>query len=187
VSPLRLPLTAGPQEQHVPILASSNLATAKHVIVLFGDPLQDLGIWAYRSVGTESIEKGSMVEFVRTALEPRAANENDTAVVVANTGQLIWHCGSATSMSQRSWLALPRQSAVHPPMQMSRRNKIPSNTNWQEHVECVFEDLLAARGHMISHDAKVDIVGVAEGGLAAVKYLAKNCRCSVPSPYCSCS
>jgi hypothetical protein len=63
-------------------------------------------------------------------------------------------------------------------MQMTRRNKIPRNSNWQEHVECVFEDVLAARGRLISEDAKIDIIGVAEGGLGAVRYLAKNCELS---------
>lgn len=169
-------------------MASQNLGTAKRIVVVFGEPIQDLGIWAYRTVGTESISAGSAISFARAVLGRDESVQDhghvskgskchtDTALVIANTGQLIWHCGSGTAMTQPTWLALPREFAVDPPLQMTRRNKIPRNSNWQEHVECVFEDVLAARGQMVSEDAKIDIIGVAEGGLAAVRYLAKNCE-----------
>ncbi|KKA18197.1 hypothetical protein T310_7865, partial [Rasamsonia emersonii CBS 393.64] len=68
LSTLRLPLNAGPKEQHVPILASQNLGTAKRIVVVFGEPIQDLGIWAYRTVGTESISAGSAISFARAVL-----------------------------------------------------------------------------------------------------------------------
>lgn len=60
-------------------------------------------------------------------------------------------------------------------MTMSQRNKIPGNERWQEHVECVFEEVLAARGKLVRTDAKIDVVGVAEGGLAAIRYLSMDC------------
>lgn len=34
---------------------------------------------------------------------------------------------------------------------------------WQEHVECVSEEVLAARGKLVKADAKIDVVGDAEG------------------------
>lgn len=189
MSEFRLPVNAGPKEQHVPILISSNLNTAKRIVVVFGEPIQDLGIWAYRTIGTESISTGSAISFAKAVLYQHKGQDHeqgskggehqaDTALVLANTGQLIWHCGSATAMTQPTWLALPRESAVDPPMQMTRRNKIPRNSKWQEHVECVFEEVLATRGQMIREDAKIDIIAVSEGGLAVVRYLARNCESS---------
>lgn len=187
VSTLRLPLGAAADEPHVPILLSSNLRRAKRVVVVLGSPMQDLGIWAYRTVGTESIAEGTVVSFVKAVLDDgrdRASSEpGDTAVVIANTGQLLYHRGSGRAISQRTWLALPRESAVHPGLKITTRNKVLRNGSWQEHVECVFDDVLAARGRIVSEDARFDIVGVAEGGLAAVRYLARNCGCSPDHPH----
>ncbi|CBF77154.1 predicted protein [Aspergillus nidulans FGSC A4] len=71
-------------------------------------------------------------------------------------------------------LALPRPSAVDPPLAETRRNKIPENRNWQEHVNSVFEGILAARGRLVRRDAKIEIIGASEGGLGAVRYLVRN-------------
>ncbi|KAL2223180.1 Arb2 domain-containing protein [Thermoascus aurantiacus ATCC 26904] len=180
LSTLQLPLTAGPEEPHVPILVSSNLSSAKRVIVVFGEPCQDLGIWAYRTIGKDGIDAGSAVAFAKAVLgrdkgtETGSEEKTDTALVIANCGQLIWHCGSRRAITHPSWLALPRESAVDPPLRMTHRNKIPRNKDWQEHVECVFEEILAARGRFLREDAKIDIIGLVEGGLGAVRYLAKN-------------
>lgn len=190
---LRLPLTSSPKEPHVPILVSSNLSTAKRIIVVLGEPIQDLGIWAYRSVGMEGINAGSAVSLAQEILHPQKKQDDhqqqeapasngkpqhvtsDTALILANTGQLIWHCGGRRAITHASWMALPRRSAVDQPYTMTSRNTIPENTNWQEHVECVFEDVLAARGRLVREDAKIDVIGVTEGGLGAVRYLASNC------------
>jgi hypothetical protein len=75
-------------------------------------------------------------------------------------------------------LALPRPSAVDPPLAETRRNKIPENRNWQEHVNSVFEGILAARGRLVRRDAKIEIIGASEGGLGAVRYLVRNCMWS---------
>lgn len=190
---LRLPLTFTPKEPHVPILVSANLSTASRIIVVFGEPNQDLGIWAYRSVGMEGINAGSAVSLAQEILHP-SANESpgsdssngqkqqqkiksDTALILANTGQLIWHCGGRRAVTQPTWHALPRRSAVDPPLTMSGRNEIPGNTKWQEHIEYVFEEVLAARGRLVREDAKIDIIGVAEGGLGAIRYLTSDCTC----------
>jgi hypothetical protein len=183
---LRLPLISTPTEPHVPIMVSANLSTASRIIVVFGEPVQDLGIWAYRSVGTDGIDAGSAVSLARAVLYPETKQEGtnteastkrgDTALVLANTGQLIWNCGARKAMTLPSWLAHPRSSAVDPPLMMTRRNKIPENGHWEEHIACVFNEILADRGRLVRADAKIDIVGLADGGLGAVRYLANNCK-----------
>ncbi|RAL00678.1 uncharacterized protein BO80DRAFT_356447 [Aspergillus ibericus CBS 121593] len=179
---LRLPLTAKPTDAHVPILVSKNISSASRVIVVFGEPLQDLGIWAYRTVGKEGIDLGSAVAFAQAVLSKKddadsnATNKDlsDTALVLANTGQLIWHCRSSRAMTLASWPCMPRESAVDSPPAMSHRNKIPGNGNWQEHVNCVFDEILAARGRFVRADAKIGVVGLVDGGLGAIRYLANN-------------
>jgi len=191
---LRLPLTiTGPNEPHVPILVSANLRTASRIIVVFGEPIQDLGIWAYRSIGTNGINAGSAVSLAEHVLyqqqkscqKETTAERNqlsDTALVLANTGQLVWHAAGRKAITMPTWLALPRRSAVDPPQTMTERNKIRGNENWQEHVECVFGEILAARGRLVRADAKIDIVGVAEGGLGVVRYLCDDCTFSYNFP-----
>ncbi|KAL4819332.1 Arb2 domain-containing protein [Aspergillus spinulosporus] len=183
---LCLPLTSGPKKPHVPILVSRNLASASRIILIFGEPVQDLGIWAYRTIGTESINAGSAVDFVKAILQPnqdaesvceiqsKATKKGDVALVLANTGQLVWHCGLGKAMTIATQLALPRPSAVDPPLAETKRNKIPENRNWQEHVDSVFESIFAARGRLVRRDAKIEIIGASEGGLGAVRYLARN-------------
>ncbi|KAH8423336.1 uncharacterized protein LDX57_001094 [Aspergillus melleus] len=186
---LKLPLLSTPGDPHVPVLVSSNLSTASRVIVVLGEPVQDLAIWAYRSVGTEGIDIGSAVRFARavlhsghssrpktgtdkTASTQTVPNHSDTALVLANTGQLIWHCGSQSAMTLQSWLALPRASAVDTPLTMTHRNKIPKNGDWQEHINCVFDEILAPGSRIVRVNAQIQIVGIADGGLGAIRYLA---------------
>ncbi|OOF95955.1 hypothetical protein ASPCADRAFT_405644 [Aspergillus carbonarius ITEM 5010] len=185
---LRLPLTAKPTDPHVPILVSKNISSASRVIVVFGEPIQDLGVWAYRTIGHESIDAGSAVAFARAVLNEKVDadsttdpnskvtnnNLSDTALVLANTGQLVWHCRSRRAMTLASWPCVPRESAVDPPPAMTRRNKIPGNGNWQEHVNYVFDEILAARGRLVRADAKIGVIGLADGGLGAIRYLANN-------------
>ncbi|GKZ25996.1 hypothetical protein AbraIFM66951_001972 [Aspergillus brasiliensis] len=174
---LRLPLTARPTDAHVPILVSKNLSTASRVIVVFGEPVQDLGIWAYRTLSSEGIEVGSAVAFARAVLNQKddtGGAKSDTALVLANTGQLVWHCGSGQAMTLTSWPCIPRESAVDPPLVMTRRNKIPGNGDWQEHIQYVFEEILAVRGRLVRADAKIGVVGLDDGGLGVIRYLASN-------------
>lgn len=191
---LRLPLTASPKEPHVPIFVSSNLSTAKRIIVVFGEPIQDIGIWAYRSVGMQGINAGSAVSLAQEILHPQKKGQqqapksngkpqrvtSDTALILANTGQLIWHCGGQRAITHASWMALPRRSAVDPPYTMTGRNSVPGNANWQEHVVSVFEEVLAARGRLVREDAGIDIIGISEGGLGAIRYLASDCMNPIP-------
>ncbi|PLN80712.1 Arb2 domain-domain-containing protein [Aspergillus taichungensis] len=180
---LRLPLSSSATQPHVPILVSSNISTASRIIVVFGENVQDLGIWAYRNVSSDGIAAGSAVSFARAVLGLESDTENatsaakkiknhETALVLTNPGQLIWHCGSSRAMSLQTWLALPRLSAVDPPDTMSDRNKIPRNETWHGHICHVFETLLNPQGRFVRKDAKIDIIGLADGGLGAIRYLA---------------
>lgn len=173
---LRLPIDASPKSPHVPILVSPSLETKPRIIVVFGEPCQDLGIWAYRTIGREGISTGSAVNFATAILKGSGGvDASSTGLILANPGQLVWHCGGEKAVSLPTWNALPKESAVDPPRRMTYRNSIPGNDNWREHISYVFEEVL---GKMTSTDSRIDIIGLAQGGLGAINYLSKNCRSS---------
>lgn len=177
---LHLPITASPTSQNVPILATPFLQSQSRVIVVFGEPVQDLGIWAYRIIGKEGINIGSAVNFASAVIGSNGdgAEEADQTkqapgLILTNPGQLVWRCETERAISLPTWHALPRRYAVEPPPKMGYRNKIPGNETWQDHITYVFEEVL---GKIVPKNAKIDIVGLAEGGLGAIRYLAEHCK-----------
>jgi len=162
----RLPLNTPSSDPHVPILTSPNLVTAKRVILFFGESVQDLGIFAYRIVGQESISSGSALDFIHAIQSGK--DGDDTAIVIANPGQLIWYRRGQRAMSLKSWDALPRKTGVGNAMRIdSVKNHVPGNYDAKEHVESVLE----AVAKLAREDAKIEIIGINEGAEMAVQYL----------------
>ncbi|KAK3172520.1 hypothetical protein OEA41_005842 [Lepraria neglecta] len=164
-----LPLNAGPTDPHVPILTSSNLATAKRLVLYFGESTQDLGIFAYRIIGQESIASGSALDFVHNIQSGKEGA--DTAIVIANLGQLLWNRRGQRAMTMATWNGLPRKTGVSGPTRIDAiKNHIPGNEGVKEHVASVFTAVeKLARG-----DVAIDIIGIGEGAEEAVEYLDQN-------------
>ena len=161
-----LPMGTPANENHVPILTSANLSTAKRVIVYVGESAQDLGIFAYRLIGSDTIASGSAIQFVENVY---SVAHDDTAIVIANLGQLIWYRRGKQAMSQQTWHAIPRETAVSQPMRVdSVKNRIPKNRNLAEHVACVFEQVV---DKMTNKDAKIQIIGLGDGALELVEFI----------------
>ena len=153
----------------MPILTSANISTAKQIIVYFGDSFQDLGIFAYRTVGQDSIAAGSVINFINAI---QASSSDPPAVVIANLGQSIWYRRGKKALTQVSWRTLPMKTAVSLGFVVDKvKNSIPKNESMAEHVKCVFEDAVGRLAHV---DAKVYVIGVAEGAVEAVEYLQKS-------------
>ena len=162
----RLPTGTSATENHVPILTSSNLSTANRVIVYIGESTQDLGIFAYRLIGSDTIASGSAIQFVNNVYS--IARDNP-AIVIANLGQLIWYRRGKQAMSQQTWHAIPRKTAVSQPMRVDDlKNRIPKNHTFAEHVACVFEQVI---DKMTDKDAKVQIIGLGVGALELVEFM----------------
>ncbi|EPS29990.1 hypothetical protein PDE_04940 [Penicillium oxalicum 114-2] len=157
-------------EPHVPILVSSNMPKAARVTVVFGEPVQDLGIWAYRSVGEDGINFGSAVNFAKGVLGD-SAETSTTALVIANTGQVLWHCASSRAVTQRTWEAADRPVGPWGPATKSWRNEIPGNRDWREHIQYTFEHVISP---WLDPKKCVDIIGLSEGGEYALEYLQRN-------------
>ncbi len=132
--------------------------------------MQDLGIFAHRIIGQESIASGSALDFVH-AIQSRE-DSADTAIVIANLGQLVWYRRGQRAMTIASWNALPRKTGVGNPMRIDpNKNRIPGNRNVKEHVKSVFEEVL---GNLARLDAVIDLIGLGEGAEEAVGYLDQN-------------
>ena len=129
--------------------------------------MQDLGIFAHRIIGQESIASGSALDFVH-AIQSREGS-TDTAIVIANLGQLVWYRRGQRAMTIASWNALPRKTGVGNPMRIDPvKNHVPGNGNIKEHVKSVFEEVL---GKLARQDAVIDLIGLGEGAEEAVGYL----------------
>lgn len=128
--------------------------------------MQDLGVLAYRVIGKESIASGSLLDFVSAIQNDK--DGPDTAVVIANLGQLIWHRRGAKAMTRRNWDALPRKSGVDGPMRMDNvKNRVRGHETPKEHVARVFEML----EECARKDVAIDFIGVGEGAEAATAFL----------------
>lgn len=113
---VHVPLGTPKDEPHIPILASSEISKKQRVIVVLGEGNQDLGIWAYRTVGQKSINQGSAMDFVKDLQNYKAArssssasasgNEGAPGVIIANLGQLVWYRGGRRAMTLITWRAL---------------------------------------------------------------------------------
>ncbi|KAK2734263.1 hypothetical protein FQN57_001724 [Myotisia sp. PD_48] len=189
LSSFNLPVGTANSSPHVPILISPSIYTDQRVIVVLGEPVQDLGIWSYRTVSEDGINVGSAVNFAAAALRQgfRTNGDDDSntpavnsveepsqpsrGLILTNPGQLVWYCGGERAISLPTWLALPRKYAVEPPMKMGFQNKIPGSETWQNHITYVFDEVLAT---LKSRETKIEIIGISEGGLAAVRYLSEH-------------
>ena len=166
---IRLPIGVTAKENHVPVLASNYLSTAKRIIIYVGESCQDLGIFAYRVIGANTIASGSAVEFVKYI---KTASRDPPAIIMANPGQLTWYRRGQRAMTQQTWHAIPRETAVSQPMKTnSGRNLIPQNEDIQKHVACLFEQIVS---NLPGENVKLDIIGIGDGALEVVEYLQQD-------------
>lgn len=171
---LRLPLGALVAERHVPIYVSKDLHHKKRVIVVFGERNQDLGIFSYRSIGEDGIKVGSAQDFANTIINgPKTTSADEVpGIIITNPGQLIWYRGGSRAIGYNEHLNMPRLSAVHGPFRIDPvKNRAPGNSNFTEHVQYVFENVMAG---IVSPDAKFDIIGLEYTGDAVIQYLSDH-------------
>ena len=164
---------------------SSDIAKKQRVIVVLGEGVQDLGIWAYRTVGQKSINEGSAVDFVKavqgqsttssSSLSEDATTETP-GIIIANLGQLVWYRGGRRAMTLRTWQALPRRSAVHMPMRLDMvKNRVPGNEDSERHIEHIFTKVLP---QLLGKDTIVNVIGIGDGAIDTVRFLEANCTLS---------
>jgi len=165
---IRLPLGTGRTDPHIPIFASADLSAFVRIVVIFGEPAQDLGILAHRvASGRGGLDAGSMTSVVRAATADSRAGP--VGVVLANTGQLWWWPEGSRPLTHAGRHAVPMASAVHwGRFDDRRKNAVPRNETVARHVRYVFEQFL----HQIAAPgARLDVIAVADAADEVEAYL----------------
>lgn len=163
-------LPSGQAFPFVPILYSENIASAKRLILYFGESNQDLGIFAYRTIGQVSTAAGSAIEFV-TNIQDVPEGAGAPGIVIGNCGQLIFHRKSRRAVTQQTWSALPRENGVKQPYRMDSHNNHPAGNETPEaHIDFVLSWVKKQAGK----DVKIDVVGVGDAIEDLVKVLRRR-------------
>ena len=171
---LRLPIGATERDKHVPILVSADLAEKQRIIVLFPERDQDLGIFSYRTIGNETINRGSAINLVSLITNgfASASGQGIPGIVIANPGQLLWFRGGGRAVSRTQWANLPRDSAVAGPFRIDEvKNKVVGNEDYKTHVKYIFDNVI---DQMVHRDVRIDVIGLEWTGQAAIMHLAAN-------------
>lgn len=148
---------------HVPILATPNIKSASRIVVIVGEPTQDLGIIAGRVAnGPGGIDKGTMISVVK-ALQTQVASSTDSSppgVILANPGQLYWWPEKRRALTLIESVAIPLPSLVHAGRRhVPSLNNIPENEDPAAHVKCLFQKFLKTA---IENHVKFDIVAIGQ-------------------------
>ncbi|CAI7579795.1 unnamed protein product [Penicillium glandicola] len=166
-------------KRQVPILVSGNLSTAPRVVVFFGEIIEDLGMFSYRDACDDGISFGSVLGFAKALLGENAL-DSPNALILANAGHTVWHNSGWASMTVDSFHNRHRASSVGRERSLAPRN-IVGMGSIAEHVQNIFEQVLMRGNFRVG--ARIDVLGLSEGGTAAMKYL-KN-QWSFWSPHIS--
>lgn len=172
MNPFQLPVTPGVSKPNAPVFVSSNLANASRIVVFIGELVEDLGVFSYRDICDEGVSFGSVLKLAKAVLGENP-QDSPTTLILANPGQQIWHNASGTPMTVEAFHGRARHSAVARERPLSLRNAIQGNTSLANHTEYIFEKILF---NALPIGAKVDVLGLSEGGFAALMYLKKRCK-----------
>jgi hypothetical protein len=180
----------------VPILAPAPeiLKTRKRIIVIVNDTIQDIGILAYRQLQRDlGLNAATVVDLVKRLIKRSATgdaaekyqrifkdsfkleNHDDTpALVVLNTGQLLYSHKHNKALTMRSWSALPRKSMAHDMVKIHEENRVPGHHDANEHVKTVFEDVLFNPSR-VAPDAQINVIAIENGTESMLGLLGDEC------------
>ncbi|KAF5018767.1 hypothetical protein F66182_9252 [Fusarium sp. NRRL 66182] len=154
---------------HCPIFFKPNIGKTARIVIIFGEPTQDLGIIARRVAnGPGGLAKGSMVSVVRE-LAKQTASPNDPeppSVVLANMGQRYWWPEGERSLTIEASADIPLPSLVHTGRRMVKGlNEIPGSETPLAHMATVFDKVLE-----VNESANIDVIAIGESCEYALKY-----------------
>ncbi|KAJ6446898.1 mitochondrial import receptor subunit or translocase domain-containing protein [Purpureocillium lavendulum] len=169
-----LPLGATATEPHVPIFVSDGLESKSRIVLILGEPSQDLGVMAGRVAnGPGGIDQGSMVSVVRKLQEhvSSATDPSPPGVIIANPGQLYWWPEGRRSLTVTASDSVPLPSLVHTGRRhVPELNDIPGNESRSSHIRYVWDKVLLAKSNP---EAKISVIAIGETCETVTQYLDK--------------
>ena len=166
----RLPRGAGEKDPHVPILVSKDILSCKRIVVFFGDNIQEMGTLSGRLINEKAIWFGSCIGWVKHIRDSDPRKE--TGIVIANCGELIWSRKQAEAVSMGKWYAIKRKTIVDPPYELKAKNQIPGNRDVEEHIRCVFDQIL--RPIVKQSVVSVNVISVAQSTNTLIRVLQED-------------
>ncbi|ROT35413.1 hypothetical protein SODALDRAFT_65459 [Sodiomyces alkalinus F11] len=167
-----LPLgTTDESQPHVPIFASQNLKEKSRVVVIFGEPHQNLGNLALRVAnGRGGINKGTMVSVVRDLQAQQSSADDPRApgVVLANVGGVFWWPEGRTALTLAAVADMPLASMAHTGRRITVANRIPGSETPENHMESILRQVLPA---LASSEACIDLIAIGDPSDMLVKLL----------------
>ncbi|KAL8825643.1 MAG: hypothetical protein Q9191_004292 [Dirinaria sp. TL-2023a] len=156
---------------NIPILVSSSFSTLPRIIIYFGESVQDLGIFAYRTIGQVSLAAGSCIDFVCSVQAHQWRSPQSPGFLIANCGQLIWWRRGARAVTQPTWNALPQKTGVAPVTRLdSEKNRVEGHRDVAEHIASV----MAWVETHARKDAKIDVIGMGDASEEVVNWMNSN-------------
>lgn len=129
--------------------------------------MQDLGIFAYRTIGQISLAAGSCLDFAHAVHR----SSPGTALLLANAGQLIHHRRGARAVTQQTWNALPQHHATDAVLNIDpARNRVQGHRTVEEHVASV----MAFVDSQARADVRLDVIGMGDASEKVVAFLNAN-------------
>ncbi|KAI5812103.1 hypothetical protein BZA77DRAFT_227063, partial [Pyronema omphalodes] len=168
--PVKLPLEANydPTIKHVSILHSSNLKSARRVLVVIPeDTGSGLGIHSFRHCTDKKVADGSM-----ETLFKRAKAAGYTGLVALNPSAWYWDALNKTAVSQNTWRAyeLDKKRAPVGAILDIEDYKIPGHESPEGHVDTCLSYLLT----QLNPTAMVDFVATSYSAYALFLGLEKD-------------
>ncbi|KAH0543745.1 hypothetical protein FGG08_001927 [Glutinoglossum americanum] len=169
---IRLPLDVEEGRPHIPILVSGELQKKNRVLLVFGSPNEDLGIWCYRKLGSNgsSINAGSAIDLIKQVRSYHVSETEAPGVIIANIGQLVWHRKGRRAVTFKTWHSMPRKSAISKGYRIDDvKNRVPGNEGPVEHIQYIFNTVITK---LVGENAGLDIIAI--GGMDVLRFLDDN-------------
>jgi hypothetical protein len=162
-------------EQHLPIYTTNleELKCKSRIVVVVPDNHSELGTWAFGDTLDEpGLEVGSAISLTRLIAWHE---QNAPGLIIMNPGEMYFSHEFNRPMTLQAWQDRSRASPYHPmPRIDDQWNRIPGNESPEKHVQYVFENIVNNK-KFANPDAKIDVIGVKDGGEIALAYLDETC------------
>ncbi|PNP58865.1 hypothetical protein THARTR1_01113 [Trichoderma harzianum] len=156
----------------MPIFVTPNLDTKFRIVIIFGEPTQELGLIAGRVAnGAGGINEGSMVSVVRALASQRSSSDDGSppGVVLANMSQTYFWPQEKRAITVLASSFLPLPSLLHKGVRhVPALNDIPGNEDPVQHVKYIFGEVLCS---MANDKALLDVIAIGDSCEIVEKFL----------------